>query len=92
MLLMAAKNDSRNFPGLIFASDLGEKKGLAISWSAHLSTIMKKIWCGMATFDLYQDKMYPISSDLSDIGRKNKRRSFLSEFRKKNAIAELAKL
>ena len=90
MLLMAAKYVHETEPelpcGLIFAADLGEEGLGNLCGVRALVGHYEKNLCGMAAFDLYRDKMYPICigsvCPVSDFG-KNKGRSFFPEFRKK---------
>ena len=98
MLLMAAKYVHETEPelpcGLIFAADLGEEGLGNLCGVRALVDHYEKNLCGMAAFDLYRDKMYPIciGSVRYRISAKTKGGHSFLNFGRKNAIAELAGL
>ena len=80
--------------GLIFAADLGEEGLGNLCGVRALVDHYEKNLCGMAAFDLYRDKMYPIciGSVRYRISAKTKGGHSFLNFGRKNAIAELAGL
>ncbi len=98
MLLMAAKYVHETEPelpcGLIFAADLGEEGLGNLCGVRALVDHYEENLCGMAAFDLYRDKMYPIciGSVRYRISAKTKGGHSFLNFGRKNAIAELAGL
>lgn len=97
MLLMAAKYVHETEPelpcGLIFAADLGEEGLGNLCGVRALVDHYEKICVEWQPLTCIGIKCIPSASGLSGIGfRQNKGRSFFPEFRKKNAIAELAGL